>query len=106
MIPQLSNFISDFHTTISQSNVNVITDASGNMSIDVPGNMSDAQAQKVTTRIGILDRLIQTQSTNITDLLNKGFAIEDKIKINNPDSISEMLKQKSLFTDALSAYKH
>ena len=106
LIPQLNDFISTFHTTVSEANINVITDASGNMSIDVPGNMSDAQVDIVNKKIGIIDRLIQNHSTKISDLLDKGLELEDIIKQNNPNYTSEILKKKFLYTEALSAYKH
>jgi hypothetical protein len=41
LLPQLADFISQFHSIILTNNINVITDAGGNMSLDVPGTMSD-----------------------------------------------------------------
>lgn len=39
----------------------MVTDMVANMSIDVPNSMLEAEANKVSTRIGIIDRLIITR---------------------------------------------
>jgi len=39
----------------------VVTDAVGNMAIEIPDNMSQEEGKKVGTIIGIIDRLITTR---------------------------------------------
>ena len=60
LMPQLTDFINQFNNVVTTSGVNVVTDSAGNMSIDVPYNMSDSAANKISTRLGIIDRLITT----------------------------------------------
>ena len=47
LLPQFSDFISQFNNMVLTNNINVITDASGNMSLDVPGTMSDTDAETI-----------------------------------------------------------
>jgi hypothetical protein len=58
LLPQLSDFISQFHQLVATNSINVITETNGNMSIDVPVSMSDMEAEKLSKRINILDRVI------------------------------------------------
>jgi NADH-ubiquinone oxidoreductase chain 3 len=106
LLPQLANFINQFNTTVSESGINVVTDMSGNMSIDVPNSMSDAVANKVSTRIGIIDRLITTQGQNINDLLQKGFALENKIRLTDPNYVSQIADKVQEFNKLNASYKH
>ncbi len=46
LMPQLESFISNFNTTIATSGINVITDSTGNMEIDVSSNLSDDEVKK------------------------------------------------------------
>lgn len=106
LLPQLANFINQFNTTINQSNISVVTDAIGNMSIDVPQNMSDEDATKVSTRIGIIDRLITTRGQEINELLQKGNLIENKLKKENPEYVSQLTEKIQEFRRLNHSYKH
>lgn len=106
LMPQLSSFIGQFDTTVAQTGISVITDSMGNMSIDVPDSMSEAEASRVNMRIGIIDRLITTQGQAINDLLHKGLALENKIKLADPFHKSEILDKVTEFKRINSYYKH
>lgn len=106
LLPQLADFINQFNTTINQSNISVVTDAIGNMSIDVPQNMSDDDANKVSTRIGIIDRLITTRGQEINELLQKGNLIENKLKKENPEYVSQLTEKIQEFRRLNHSYKH
>lgn len=106
LLPQLANFIDQFNNVITQSGINVITDATGNMSIDVPHNMPDIEAEKISKRIGIIDRLITSHGNNINDLFQKGLSIENKLKANNPNYVSELKDQIAEFKKLNVSYKH
>lgn len=90
LLPQFSDFISQFNNVLSESGINVITDSSGNMSIEVPKDMADSAAKKVSTRIGIIDRLITTRGQEIHDLFQKGTVLENKLRMENPNHVSEL----------------
>lgn len=106
LLPQLANFINQFNTTVSQSGINVVTDSVGNMSIDVPQNMPDDVANKISTRIGIIDRLITTRGQEINDLLQKGTHLENKLKMENSNYVSQLTDKIQEFKRLNSLYKH
>ena len=72
LIYQLSSFINQFNNIVNTQNVNVITDASGNMSRYVPKNMPNDMADKLGNKVGIIDRLIGDRSSEIEKLLKEG----------------------------------
>jgi hypothetical protein len=107
LLPQLAKFIGDFHTTISGSGgVNVITDAAGNMDIDMSSSLSDQVANKLSTRIGIIDRLITTQGQQISDLLEKGTDLEYKLKRADPKYVSQLTDKIQEFRRLDALYNH
>lgn len=106
LLPQLSDFINQFNNLVTQSNINVITDSTGNMSIDVPNSISDSEATNLSTRVGIIDRLINTRGQEINDLLKKGVELENNIKIENPNYTSQLTDKIIEFKKLNSKYKH
>ena len=106
LLPQLNDFINQFNNLVTQSGINVITDSAGNMSIDVPKNMPDSVATNISTRVGIIDRLINTRGQEINDLFQKGIQIENNIKIENPNYTSQLTNKILEFKRLNSIYKH
>lgn len=106
LLPQLSNFIHQFNNLIVETGVNVITDSTGNMSIDVPKNMPDIEAENISKRIGIIDRLITNHGNSINDLFQKGLSIEDKLKKENPEYSSQLTAKIQEFKKLNVSYKH
>lgn len=106
LLPQLSDFIGQFNHVVNTTNINVITDSAGNMSLDVPGTMSDLEAEKLSKRISIIDRLITVRGQEINELLQKGLSIETKLKAENPNYTSQILDKVNEFKRLNSSYKH
>jgi len=106
LLPQLTNFINQFNSTVSDTGINVITDSVGNMSIDVPDNMPDDVANKLSTRIGVIDRLITTRGQEINDLLHKGLQIENKLKMEDNKYIPRITEKIKEFERLNASYKH
>jgi len=106
LIPQFAGFIDQFNTLIIQKSLNVISDSSGNMSIDVPHDMSNKEAENVSKRITIIDSLIESHNITITDLFERGFNVEKKLKADNPNYISELVNKKAEFNKLRDSYKH
>ena len=106
LLPQLSNFIDQFNNLVNQSGINVVTDSVGNMSVDVPHNMQDSTATEVTTKIGIIDRLITTRGQQLNDLFQKGLQIEKDITVENPKYESQLTSQLAEFKRLNNSYKH
>lgn len=75
LLPQLADFRNQFNNVVNQTGINVIRDSAGNMSTDVPTDLPYYVANKISTRIGIIDRLITTHGQEINELLQKGLNI-------------------------------
>jgi len=105
-MPQLADFINQFTTTIDQTGVRVFTDHEGNMSVSVPASMSDEVANTISKKIGIIDRLINTRGQEIDDLLRKGVSIENKLKMENPNYVSQLTAKIEELKRLKSSYKH
>jgi len=106
LLPQLANFINQFSSTVSKSGISVITDTIGTMSIDVPQHMSNEVADKLSTKIGVIDRLITTRSQDINDLLQKGAALENKLKLVDSQYVSQLTDRMQEYKKLISSYKH
>jgi archaellum component FlaC len=106
LLPQFSKFIDQFNTTVSQSGISVVTDTIGNMSIDVPQSMPEDVANKISTKIGVIDRLITTRGQNISDLLQKGTDLENKLKMADSNYVSQLTDKIQEFKRLNSSYKH
>jgi len=106
LLPQLSGFIDQFHKVVTDNNINVFTDAYGNMSIDIPSSMSDSDGHKISDRINVIDRVITSRGQEIDTLLNKGLNIEKNIYVTDPSFQSKILPKVHEFNRLNSSYKH
>ena len=106
LLPQLADFINQFHNLVNQSGINVVTDIMGNMSIDVPKDMPDSVANNISKRIGIIDRLITTRGQEVNDLLLRGLSLENKIKMENPNYISQLSEKIAEFKRLNDSFRH
>jgi hypothetical protein len=106
LLPQLASFINQFNTTVSQSEISVITDTIGNMSIDVPQHISEELANKLTNKIGVIDRLITTRSQDISDLIKQGTILEEKLKLADSHYVSQLSDRMQEYKRLISSYKH
>jgi len=106
MLPQLVGFIEQFNNIVSQHGINVVTDAQGNMSMDVPASMSETSYMNISNRLGIVDRLINNQGTSINDLIQKGLSIEQEIKQSDHNYTSQLSDQIEKFKKLNASYKH
>jgi hypothetical protein len=106
LLPQLAEFIGQFNNLVSSSGVNVFTDSAGNMSVDIPNAMSEIDSDKVVKKLGIIDRLINTQGCTIKELLQQGLDIENQIKRSDPTYTSKLTQHIHEFKSLNSSYKH
>lgn len=106
LLPQLAGFISQFNKVVIETGINVVSDTQGNLSIDVPLNMTDDTANKLTTRLGIIDRLITEQGTSIDSLFKKGLGIEAELRKSDVNYTSKFTEQITKFKELNSSYKH
>lgn len=103
---QLSLFISQFDQIVNSNNINVVTDAAGNISIDVPNSMPVDIQDKLATRVGIVDRLIHDRSNNLDELLKKALDLEKNLKKNDANYVSVIAEKAKAFKDIRNTYKH
>jgi hypothetical protein len=106
IIPQIADFITQFHSILTDNSINIITDADANMSMEVPNNMPDSQAMNLKKRLEIIDRLISTKAGEVENLLDKGSKLELAIKKENPEYKSVILDKLAEFNKLKSSYKH
>ena len=106
LLPQLADFINQFNSTVSQSGVKVLTDSIGNMSIDIPQEMTDDVADRIGSRIRIIDRLINTRGQEINELLQKGIHIENRLKMDNSNYVPQLTEKIQEFRRLNSLYDH
>lgn len=105
-LSELSTFINKFDNTVIENNINVISDSDGNLSIEAPFNMSQDVSNRVATRINIIDSLITKRQCDVSDLIQKGLALQNKISLGDPSYKSEILSQITEFEKLKGSYKH
>jgi len=103
-IPQFSKFISDIHAVQVNYNVTLV-DQLGNLSVDVPVNMSEAMEEEVVKKVRVLDSLCSQRSMDIETELAKGRSIENLIKLQNPNYTSNIAGQVAEFARLRGAFK-
>jgi NADH-ubiquinone oxidoreductase chain 3 len=105
-LAEISSYINKFNNIISETGINVITDSQGNMEMDAPSNMSDELAKKVSLRISIIDSLINKRQSDVSELIDKGLALQKNINSVDPLYKSEILSKVSEFEKLKGLYKH
>lgn len=105
-LSELTGYISKFNNTVIETGINVISDSEGNLSMDVPANMPDELSKQVCLKINIIDSLITKRQSDITELIDKGLALQNKINSVDPSYKSEILSKVSEFEKLKSFYKH
>lgn len=106
IMPELSGYINRFNNTVIENGINVITDSKGNISMDVPNTMSDELVDKVKRSISVIDRLITQRQSDISELIDKGLSLQNKINTVDPFYKSEILSKVTEFEKLKSLYKH
>jgi NADH-ubiquinone oxidoreductase chain 3 len=106
MLPQFGDFISRFNSTVIGSGVNVITDASGAMSIDVTSNLPQDKCDHIAKSIRVLDSLIRTTDQNIHELLDHGRRFENQLRSQNSGYVSELTAKLQEYNRLRASYNH
>lgn len=106
LMPQLTLFINQFNDVVTNNDINVVTDTAGNMSIDVPKDITDEAGNKLVTRIGVIDRLISERTSNLDELFKQGFDLEKEIKKDNAEYASRIVEKAQAFREIKNSYKH
>ena len=106
LLPQLAGFISQFDKVLVESGINVMSDTVGNLSMDAPGDMPKSEMNRISNKVGIIDRLINNSGNTLNELFKKGLSLEESIKRENPSYNSQMVEQIQRFKELNGLYKH
>ena len=106
VIPQFASFINKFNTLIIEKNLNVTSNSSGYLAVDAPHGMSDTEYNNISDRMHVIDRLIDSHNTTIKSFFERGFVIENKLRADDPNYISELVNRKANYLRLKNSYKH
>jgi hypothetical protein len=106
MLPQLDNFIDQFHTTLLENNINIVTDSSSNMFMEVPSTTPEDKATFLRKKLDVIDRLVNTKSAEVDKLLKEGSNLELNLKKDNPEFQSKILAKVNELNKLKAKYRH
>jgi predicted component of type VI protein secretion system len=106
LLPQLKSFIGNFDTTVMKSGINVVTDTAGQLSIDVPSEMSNVDGDNIAKKIRVLDKLIHDRLDNLDNVFKKASTIESHLKNANSNYTSVLTEKSKILTELKKSYKH
>lgn len=84
-----------------QHDINYSLDSTGSLSIDVPANMSDAQAADLSRRVGVIDRLYNTQLETFRSVSSSALAKTEEFKksFGTDPYTRDFLESQIIFND-------
>jgi hypothetical protein len=103
-IPQFGKFINDILAVQVKYNVTIVEQL-GNLSVDVPQDMSQSIQEEVVKKVRVLDSLCLQRSMDIEVEFTKGRSIENLIKLQNPSYKSQISGQIAEFARLKGAFK-
>ena len=106
LFPQLSDFINKFKDFVNETQINVITDAQGGLSIDVLEGLDHSIVKMYATKVQVLDSLIHNHIHKIEELLLKASKIEGEILEFNHDYISQLASSLEKLKVLINSYGH
>jgi len=106
ILPQMNDFLNQFHTIILENNINIVTDTESNMFMDIPSNVSEEKTKYLKKKLEILDRLIYTRGDQLEELFEKGSNMESVLRKENPQFKSVILDKLTEYNKLKSSYKH
>lgn len=106
LFPQLNEFINRFKEFVNETQINVITDAQGVLSIEVLEGLNDSLAQVYANKIQVIDNLIHNHIHKIEELLRTASEIEAKILESDQNYISQLAKYLAKLKELSNSYGH
>lgn len=77
----------------------------GNMSLDAPVSMTDLEINSLSKRINVIDALITSHKSSITNLFQQ-VNMENASNTTNHSNIAELTNLKAQFETLKAAYKN
>jgi len=106
LFSQLGNFINQFHNFVNQTGINVITDAQGELGIDVIDTLDDSIAQQYANRVNVLDSLIHNHIHSIESLLGRVSEVEEQIRQSNSNYPFQLSEYTNRLAQLIRLYGH
>ena len=106
LLSQLDNFIDRFNGFVTDNNVNIITDAQGNMSMDVLDNIDDETTNIYINRVQTLDNLIRNHINSLHELITRGNNLENNILNIDPSYNIQFEYINNRLISLKNKYKH
>ena len=106
LLSQLNLFIAQFHNFVSQNNINVITDAQGELSIDVLRTLDDTTSQQYANRVDVFDSLIRNHIDSAETLLARMSELENQITGLDPNYVSRLQNYRDTLAQLIRTYGH
>ena len=103
-LTQYKSFIQNFNETVNANHINVITDTYDNMSLEVPNDMTNKVSEQLTKKVHILDGLIKSRQSSLTELFAKVSPFNEKV--NDSELISKLTELSDNFKLLKESYKH
>ena len=69
-------------------------------------NLTDSEVDNIRTRVGIIDRLVNTEGDKAKELLEKGLKMEQNLKAQNPNYTSQLTEKVAEFRRLNASYNH
>ena len=103
---QLNLFIAQFHNFVNVSHINVVTDAQGQLSIDVLNTIDDETSQQYANRIIVFDRLVRNHMELAETLLDRMSDIESEISNLDSNYVSRLQNYIDTLEEIIRNYGH
>lgn len=106
LITNLQTFIVQFQQIAELPYIEVATDGQGNLEIYADEKVPEGTCNELKTKVGILDRLINTRKGEISHEFNKGSKIAEQLKLTNPELASKLEARFETFTRTSQSHKY
>ena len=106
LMSQIAGFTSQFHHFLNDNSINVITDAQGQLDIDVPNDISDELAEQHANRINVYDRLINTNINSVENRLERVSELEEQIREIDSNYVSQLPEYSDRLSRLIRLYGH
>ena len=103
---QLNVFISQFHSFVNQSSINVVTDSEGSLDIDVLINVPDSVARGYANRINVFDSLIRQRVQTLEEFIERASALESHIMRSDSNYVTQLAQHRTRLAELMRTYGH
>jgi hypothetical protein len=103
-LPQVSSFIERYYKLLITTNVNITIEALGQVYMHPPTDMPEPEALQVKKELSVLDNLLNTHHQTISEKIKEGLAIEDRVKLSDPNYKSQLVEKINEFKKLESKY--